>query len=152
MLNNFNTYNQNINFNGYYSCNISKLTSDSQSLLSQGEKVIGDAKKYLQSMQSIDFGKYQLSNCEKPSTISPILRAQLENKDLTMSSYYDDGFSLMVKEGPNIDIISLYGGDSIEFESSRYPLKSSEYKNLSGCVLERAEELLKKYLPIFTKK
>lgn len=149
MLCNLNTNISNTNFNGCYSCHVRDLTEESRKLLSEGVDVIKDAKTYLENIQQLNCGKYSLSNCEKPSKISPVLTSKVEGKDLQMTAYYNNGFNLMIKDGDDVDVVSLYGGDTVEFESSKHPLKYTEYKNLSGNILQRAEELLKKYLPIF---
>lgn len=140
--------NSSINFSGNYSCSIKNLSSDARGLVESGLKVINDAEKYLQNMQNIKLGKYILSNVEKPSRISPILYANVNGKEITMTKY-QDGFNLYLKDGDKGDNLSFWGGDIVEFESSMYPLKASEYKELSGNILQRAETLLKTYLPLF---
>lgn len=140
--------NSNVSFSGNYSCHISRLSSDAQGLVESGKKVIGEAEKYLKNMQSIKMGNCTLSNIDKPSRISPILSVKTGGKEVTMTKY-QDGFNLHLKDGEMGENLSYWGSDVVEFESSKYPLKASEYKELSGSVLDRAESMLKTYLPLF---
>lgn len=146
-----NSYIQNTNFTGYYSCAIGKLSKEAQEVAEAGYKTLEGAEKYLSDLQNINCGKYILSNSEKPSKISPVLFAKVDGKEVKMTPYYD-GYTLSVSDKHDIDIVSLWGGDVVEFESSKHPLKPSQYEDLSGSLLERVNELLKKFLPVFTKK
>ncbi len=141
--------NSNQNFTGYYSCKIGEFSSESRELAKKGVDVINNAGVYLESLKNINWGKYTLSNVEIPSKISPVLTAKIDDKELRMTKYLD-GFNLDIRDGNTADNVSFWGGDTVEFESSHYPLKASEYEVLKGDVLKRADEILKKFLPIFS--
>lgn len=142
--------NSNLNFTGCYSCKINSFSKESKDLANKGVEVINDASKYLESLRNISFGKYTLTNIETPSKISPILKAKVDNKELSLTKYLD-GFNLNVKDGERADNLSFWGGDTVEFESSCFPLKPSQYEVLDGPVLKRADEILKKFLTVFSK-
>lgn len=140
-----------VNFTGCYSCKINSFSKESKDLANKGVEVINDAGKYLESLRNINCGKYTLTNVEVPSKISPVLKATVDDKELSLTKYLD-GFNLNVTDGMRADNLSFWGGDIVEFESSHYPLKPSQYKMLEGDVLKRADEILKNFLPIFSNK
>lgn len=149
-----NIQNSNMNFTGYYYCDLNKLSSEAKNLTEAGTDVIHKAAEILEKMQKINCGNYTISNYEKPKVIKPVLAANVGSDEVVMSPYLD-GFHLAVNKGArdeNVDVISVWGGDTIEFESSQFPLKANEYKELNGHVLVNVESLIKKYMPVFINK
>jgi hypothetical protein len=145
--------NSNVNFSGNYSGHIQALSKDSQTLAKQGVEAINRAKKYLQKIQNINCGAFTLSNSERVSKISPVLQTGLGDKEIRLTPF-NDGFNLAVKDkfSSSIDILNVWGGDFVEFESSNFPLKSKDYKPLSGEALDSVEKMIKKYIPLFCPK
>ncbi len=148
MLSITNNVNQNTNFTGNYSGRLDILSNEARTLAKSGVQAMKDAGEYLSQLQSINKGKYVLSNMAKPSKIVPRLSAKVDDKTVTMMSY-SDGFNLQVKNDDHVDLLTVWGGDFIEFESTAFPLKANEFRVLESPLLERVECILKKYMPIF---
>jgi hypothetical protein len=142
-----------VSFSGNYSGRISSLSKDSQTLAKKGVEAINTAKNYLTKLQNIDCGGFTLSNYEKVTKIRPVLKTGVGEKEVILSAF-NDGFNLVVNNRANsrVDLLNIWGGDRIEFESSKFPLKSRDYKPLDGETLKSVEQMLKKYIPIFCKK
>jgi len=148
-----NIQNSNPNFTGYYSCKLNKLSGDSQNLAKAGAETMKNAVEMLEKLQKIDCGKYTITNYDKPKAIKPVLSAKSDIAEVKMSPYLD-GFHLSISNKINndgVDIVSVWGGDTVEFESSNFPLKPSEFKELSGHILDSVDSLIKKYMPVFIK-
>jgi hypothetical protein len=145
--------NSSVNFSGNYSGKICSLSKDSQTLIKRGVEAVNNARKYLTDLQNIDCGGFVLSNSEKVATIRPVLKSGDGEKQVVLSSF-NDGFNLLVsdKSGSEVSLINVLGGDVVEFESSKYPLKSKDFKPLDGEILKTAEHIIKKYIPLFCKK